>query len=67
MGIIPDGGQMKQNRYWISSIAININIHETTTIEDIFMHIYKRGEQDGIEEGKHQRSKEFKELLNNER
>lgn len=66
MGIIPDGGKIKPNKYWINSVQENINIYETTTIEDIFEEIYRLGEQNGIKEDKRQRSNEFKALLDND-
>ena len=65
IGIIRDGGELKPFKYWCNATQSHIKIYKTDTMEDLLKAIYEQGIEYGIKEGKKQRSKQIKGLLNN--
>ncbi|AGO47291.1 hypothetical protein Phi19:1_gp045 [Cellulophaga phage phi19:1] len=66
IGIIRDGGKLKPFNYWCNVTQSHIKIYKTDTMEDVVKAIYEKGIEDGVKEGKEQRSKQIKGLLNND-
>jgi hypothetical protein len=66
IGIIKDGGKLKPFNYWCNVTQSSIKIYSTDTMEDVVKAIYDQGIEDGIREGKKQRSNQINDLLNNQ-
>lgn len=66
IGIIKDGSKLKPFKYWCNVTQCHMNIYKTDTMEDVVKAIYEEGIEQGIKEGKEQRSKQIKGLLNND-
>ena len=66
IGIVKDGGKLKPFRHWCNATQSHIHIYKTDTLEDVVKAIYEEGIEQGIKEGKEQRSNQIKGLLNND-
>jgi len=66
IGILPDKSRLNPNRYWCNATQEHMNISRNMWGEDIMQDIFDNAFNQGVEEGKERRSKEFKRLINNE-
>ena len=66
IGIFKDSTKLKPFNHWCNVTESFMNIYKTETLEDVVKRIYEEGVTDGIKEGKEQRSKQIKGLLNND-
>lgn len=66
IGIFKDSTKLKPFKYWCNVTQKHMNIYKTDTLEDVVKAIFEEGIEQGIKEGKEQRSKQIKGLLNND-
>ena len=62
MGILKERTKLNPNRYWCNTTQDYLTIQKTDTMETVLQMIFYRGIEQGIEEGKRQRSRQFKGL-----
>ena len=65
LGIYRDGGKVRPNRYWCNTTQDHWIIYKSDTMEQILALVFENGKEQGIVEGKIQRSNQFSDLLNN--
>jgi hypothetical protein len=65
LGLFKDSTVFKSDRYWCNVTQTHIVLDKDTTPERVMEIIYDQGMQAGVEQGKAQRSKEFRYLINN--
>ncbi len=65
LGIIPEKSKLHPNRYWCNVTQNYIDISRNDSDEQIIQQIYDSGVNDGIKEGKEQRSSQILSLLTN--
>jgi len=63
MGILTERTKLNPNRYWCNTTQDYLTIDKSNTMEDVLKMIFDSGMEQGIEEGKRQRSQQFKGLL----
>ena len=66
IGIFKDSSKLKPFRHWCNATQSHINIAKNDTLEDVVKWIFEEGFEQGVKEGKEQRSKQIKGLLNND-
>ena len=66
IGVIKYSSKMKPFKHWCNATQTYMNISKTDTLEDVVKAIFEEGIEQGIKEGKEQRSNQIKGLLNNE-
>jgi hypothetical protein len=63
LGIIPHKNKSNPDRYWCNVTQCFLTIYKADTMEDVLEMIFKSGVEQGITEGKQQRSQEIRDLL----
>jgi hypothetical protein len=63
--IYPDKTAVHKHRYWCNITQEHMIIHRDMTLKDVVENIFATGVSQGVEDGKLQRSNQFKMLLNN--
>jgi len=62
IGMYDLGFKSKPKRHFVPFIG-EIDLHESTTLQDVLQLVYEAGEENGIKEGKELKIKEFKKVL----
>ena len=64
LGIHPNKTRVHKFRYYVAAIDVDINIYKNTTPQEVIQELIQAAIQIGIAQGKEQKAKEIKDVLN---